>query len=102
MSKRTVAHALFTYQDEKGGQRMALRGQEIELSGDELKRAEELGAVVDGDLDGPTGGPVVAPTPPVDPEVAGELTEDGKKAAADEDAPASARRRGKSAGDQTA
>jgi hypothetical protein len=80
MAKRTVSHALFSWHDAKGAHKMALRGTEIDLSGDELKRAEELGAVVEGALEH-LHVPVIAPTPPVDPAVAGELNDEKKLAA---------------------
>lgn len=90
MSKRTVSHALFTYSDDKGLPRMALRGQEIELTGDELRRAEELGAVVEGPLEDGVHTPVIEPKLPVDPAVAGELNEAGKKAVEVDEKPAAA------------
>lgn len=86
MAKRTVVHALYSWTDEDGLPRMALRGEEVELGGKELERAERFGAVVEGDLPAaeggfPEGGPVVAPVLPVDPAEAGKLLDEKKPAA---------------------
>lgn len=73
MAKRTVVHALYSWTDADGTPRMALRGQEVDLSGGELERAERLGAVQDGPL--VLGAPVVEPAPPVAAADAGKLLE---------------------------
>jgi hypothetical protein len=44
-AKRVVRHAVFAYVDPKGVYRMAVRGDTIELDGDELERAERFGSV---------------------------------------------------------
>lgn len=48
-SKRVVRHAVFSYTDPKGVLRTAVRGDTIELSGDELERAERFEAVAKDD-----------------------------------------------------
>lgn len=65
-------HALYSWTDSGGVPKMALRGDEVELSGDELERAERLGAVTEDPL--PDGGATVPqPTPPVATAEAGKL-----------------------------
>jgi hypothetical protein len=67
MAERTVSHAMLSYHDKDGLPRMALRGEKVQLEGDELARAERLGAVVEGDLDQPPVPAATAPRPPTDP-----------------------------------
>lgn len=92
--ERTVRVALLSYQDDKGRNRIAHRGEKVTLSDEDLERAERLNAVVEGDLeeDGPAA-TVPQPQPPVDPEVAG-LTEDGEVPDDGTEKPRHARRSG--------
>jgi hypothetical protein len=72
MAKRTVVHALLSYADAKGRSRMALRGSVVELSGEELERAERIGAVSEDGAE-LSPGPVLQPAPPVAADDAGKL-----------------------------
>lgn len=72
MAKRTVVHALYSWIDADGVPHMALRGEEIELSGAELERADKLGAVSEDGVD-LSPGPVLQPAPPVAAADAGKL-----------------------------
>ncbi len=74
MSKRTVVHALYSWIDSDGVPKMALRGEEVELSGGELERAERLGAVTEDLLSG--AATVPQPEPPVAAADAGKLLEE--------------------------
>jgi hypothetical protein len=62
---------MLSYRDNDGQPRMALRGEKVDLEGDELTRAEELGAVVTGELDQPPVPAATAPRPPTDPGASG-------------------------------
>lgn len=75
MGKHTVRAALHTYRTSDGKSRMARRGDEIELDGDELERAQRLGAITDEEIE-PPAGPVREPLPPIDPADAGALPGD--------------------------
>lgn len=80
-NKRTVVHALFTYRDSDGVQQTALRGQTVELTDEELKRAERLEAV------GPEQAPIELraeetvrqPLPPTEVLAVGEQADDVEK-----------------------
>jgi hypothetical protein len=50
---RVVKHAVFSFVDPKGVYRLAVRGDEIEIDGDELARAERFDAVVESAADLP-------------------------------------------------
>lgn len=76
MAERTVAHALLNYQDSKGRRRMALRGAKVQLEGEELERAERIGAVVEGELDRPPVPAATAPRPPSEAPAASEVPDD--------------------------
>lgn len=60
--ERTVVHAVLTYTRPDGSTATALRGETVELTADELARAEKHGAVVDGPLP-PAGPPAGRATP---------------------------------------
>jgi hypothetical protein len=62
---------MLSYRDPSGQPRMALRGEKVDLEGDGLTRAEELGAVVTGELDQPPVPAATAPRPPTDPGASG-------------------------------
>jgi len=64
MAKRIVRHALFSYRNADGVKLTAFRGQEIDLDGKELERAERLQAVVEGELKEPMVLTVVEPLTP--------------------------------------
>lgn len=74
---RIVRHALFTYRDEQGLERTALRGQTVELTDAELERAERLEAVAaEDDTDVLAASPVVAPLTPDEVLAAGAQADD--------------------------
>lgn len=76
-NSRIVRHALFTYRDEQGLERTALRGQTVELTDDELERAERLEAVAaEDDTDVLAASPVVAPLTPDEVLAAGAQADD--------------------------
>lgn len=73
---RTVRHALFEYTDPKGVRRIASRGQQIEVSDEDLARGEEHGALFGEDgPPNPIVGPVAAPLRP-DGTVDGDPAQD--------------------------
>lgn len=80
-NSRIVRHALFTYRDEQGLERTALRGQTVELTDEELERAERLEAVApEDDTDVLAVSPVVAPLTPDEVLAAGAQADDAGSA----------------------
>lgn len=86
MPERTVDHALIYYRDSEGIERIARRGETVDLEGKEVARLDKLGALVpEGDeVDLPVTVP--QPAPPVAPADAGRLNEK-PKADAEEKSP---------------
>lgn len=78
MAPRIVRHAMFAYRDQAGVEQYALRGQVIELDGEQLARAERLDAVAPQDeAAGITGAaPVRAPLGPDEVLAAGAQADD--------------------------
>ena len=77
-NRRIVRHAMLSYRGEDGVKRHALRGQVVELTDDELARAERLEAVgPEDDAAAITAAtPVVYPLGPDEVLAAGEQADD--------------------------
>jgi hypothetical protein len=97
MAKRIVRHAMLSYKDSTGVLRHALRGQTVELEGEQLERADKRGSVAPVDEAGAiaAAAPVVYPKDPVEVLAAAPPAEDTDEG----DAPAkSSARRTRSSG----
>lgn len=55
MTKKVIKHALFTYATPDGGEAVALRGQTVDLSDEDVARGERFDAFTDGGAPQPVG-----------------------------------------------